>query len=180
LHCAMEHEPKFRPRRRISSVIGQGGRSKSLPTSSSKKLGSGEMHMSPSEVDEAWQALLQETLSEDKQEALMESYEQEKDPSMRYNMLLEFSSYLRQSQAGPSGDSASYGPGVEAQQRRQHMAYDDNDDTSLCWEITRVLLIVMAVVMAVVGTSLYLSGTFDDMAGDAGTRLGEDDVETEL
>lgn len=54
------------------------------------------MHMSPSEVDEAWQALLQETLSEDKQEALMESYEQEKDPSMRYNMLLEFSSYLRQ------------------------------------------------------------------------------------
>jgi len=60
------------------------------------------------------------------------------------------------------------------------MAYDDNDDTSLCWEITRVLLIVMAVVMAVVGTSLYLSGTFDDMAGDAGTRLGEDDVETEL
>ena len=30
------------------------------------------------------------------QEALMRTYEEETDPRMKYNMLLEFSSYLRQ------------------------------------------------------------------------------------
>lgn len=52
--------------------------------------------MSPSDVDEAWARLLEETLSPDKREALDRSYAAETDPSMRYNMLLEFSSYLRQ------------------------------------------------------------------------------------
>ena len=47
-------------------------------------------------VDEAWRALLEETLPPDKQEALMNTYLDEPDPQMRYNMLLEFSSYLRQ------------------------------------------------------------------------------------
>ena len=52
--------------------------------------------MSPSDVDEAWARLLEETLSPDKREPLDRSYAAERDPSMRYNMLLEFSSYLRQ------------------------------------------------------------------------------------
>ena len=52
--------------------------------------------MSPKEVDEAWRRLLEETLPRDKQEALMEAYHAETDPKTRYNMLLEFSSYLRQ------------------------------------------------------------------------------------
>ena len=52
--------------------------------------------MSPRDVDEAWARLLEETLSPDKREPLDRSYAAETDPSMRYNMLLEFSSYLRQ------------------------------------------------------------------------------------
>ena len=52
--------------------------------------------MCPSDVDEAWARLLEETLPPDKREPLDRSYAAETDPSMRYNMLLEFSSYLRQ------------------------------------------------------------------------------------
>lgn len=52
--------------------------------------------MSPSEVDRAWKQLLEDTLPPDKQAALMETYAKETDPRMKYNMLLEFSSYLRQ------------------------------------------------------------------------------------
>ena len=52
--------------------------------------------MSPRDVDEAWARLLEETLPPDKREPLNRSYDAERDPSMRYNMLLEFSSYLRQ------------------------------------------------------------------------------------
>ena len=52
--------------------------------------------MSSAQVDEAWRALLEETLPADKREALQESYDAETDPQTRYNMLLEFSSYLRQ------------------------------------------------------------------------------------
>ena len=52
--------------------------------------------MDPDAVDEAWKALLEETLPPDKQEVLNQTFEDEKDPQMRYNMLLEFSSYLRQ------------------------------------------------------------------------------------
>ena len=52
--------------------------------------------MSPRDVDEAWARLLEETLTPDKREALDRSYAAERNPLMRYNMLLEFSSYLRQ------------------------------------------------------------------------------------
>ena len=57
--------------------------------------------MSASDVDEAWARLLEETLPPHKREALDQSYQAEADPRMRYNMLLEFSSYLRQVQLGP-------------------------------------------------------------------------------
>ena len=53
--------------------------------------------MSALQVDEAWQALLEECLPDpDKRKGLMEAYEQESDPRTRYSMLVEFSSYLRQ------------------------------------------------------------------------------------
>ena len=52
--------------------------------------------MAPSDVDAAWARLLEETLPPEKREPLHRSYVAETDPSMRYNMLLEFSSYLRQ------------------------------------------------------------------------------------
>ena len=52
--------------------------------------------MAPSDVDAAWALLLEETLPPEKREPLHRSYAAETDPSMRYNMLLEFSSYLRQ------------------------------------------------------------------------------------
>ena len=52
--------------------------------------------MAPSDVDAAWARLLEETLPPEKREPLHRSYAAETDPSMRYNMLLEFSSYLRQ------------------------------------------------------------------------------------
>ena len=59
--------------------------------------------MTPSEVDDAFRALLEETLSPDKQDSLMEMYEAEKNPQARYNMLLEFSSYLRQGEGNMNG-----------------------------------------------------------------------------
>ena len=47
----------------------------------------------------AWTRLLEETLPPHKRKALDESYQAERNPAMRYNMLLEFSSYLRQVRA---------------------------------------------------------------------------------
>ena len=84
----------------------------------------------------------------------METYDAETDPQVRYNMLLEFSSYLRQdiSRDDPmapvleSGDLAR--PGGE---------------TSLCWEITRVLMIVAAILVAVVGGATLIMGSDDPM-----------------
>ena len=118
--------------------------------------------MSPAEVDSAFRQLLEETLPPDKQEALMETYEEEKDPNMRYNMLLEFSSYLRQG-AGHGGgsfdaDDNKYKYDKRGAGRRfGQPGWEDDDDGNLCWEITRVLLIVGAILLAVVGTAYWLS-----------------------
>lgn len=83
----------------IASVVRGGGRSgagggrdTSLKMSDTAGLG-----MMPAEIDEAFKALIEETLEPEKQEALMAAYAEEKDPRQKYNMLLEFSSYLRQS-----------------------------------------------------------------------------------
>lgn len=109
--------------------------------------------MSASDVDEAWVRLLEDTLPPHKREALMKSYENEKDPSMRYNMLLEFSSYLRQGAAYSGGGKDGMG-GAEG-----HL---DDDGISLKWEIGRVLLIVSGVLAAVLGAAYYLGTLIDN------------------
>jgi hypothetical protein len=145
-----------RPRRRISAVLNKkreaeqgtsGGRAEQ------ETVGIGGTRMRNDEVDEAWRALLEEALPPDKQEALMETYKAESDPRARYNMLLEFSSYLRQSANGPTGaddepdDKYRLKPRQQGRQARQGL---NDDDDNLCWEITRVLLIVGAILFAVV------------------------------
>ena len=160
--------------------------------------------MSSAQVDEAWRALLEETLPADKREALQESYDAETDPQTRYNMLLEFSSYLRQvshrapaqalslckstqsgltthpchpclecsqtatnhTMGGGDGSEDPYAVprrgGVDAPPGfgRPREIYDD-DDTSLCWEIVRVLLIVGAILGAVIGGAWWLSKSLE-------------------
>ena len=88
--------------------------------------------------------------------ALMKSYENEKDPSMRYNMLLEFSSYLRQGAAYSGGGKDGMG-GAEG-----HL---DDDGISLKWEIGRVLVIVSLVLVTVLCSAYYL-GTMIDLNED--------------
>ena len=116
--------------------------------------------MAPSDVDAAWARLLEETLPPEKREPLHRSYVAETDPSMRYNMLLEFSSYLRQvptlSTPCNAALAASARP-LTAQllplQGAAHEAggggYDgagrEDDGISLTWEIGRVVFIVVAV-----------------------------------
>ena len=112
--------------------------------------------MSSSDVDEAWVRLLEDTLPPHKREALMKSYENEKDPSMRYNMLLEFSSYLRQGAAYSGGGKDGMG-GAEG-----HL---DDDGISLKWEIGRVLVIVSLVLVTVLYSAYYL-GTMIDLNED--------------
>jgi len=120
--------------------------------------------MSPKDVDAAWQQLLEETLPPDKQDALMQTYESETDPRMRYNMLLEFSSYLRQgaayNEAQRDGGAGKFGHG------------DDGDDTSLCWEISRVLLIVACILLAILGFAYYVGSLMEPQ--------DPHDMETEL
>lgn len=112
--------------------------------------------MSSSDVDEAWVRLLEDTLPPYKREALMKSYENEKDPAMRYNMLLEFSSYLRQG-------AANSGAGKDGMGDEGYL--DDDDGISLKWEIGRVLLIVSGVLAAVLGSAYYM-GTLIDLGQD--------------
>ena len=79
-----------RCRKSLSKVIaeGRGGRGEQ------KKTAYGGL--TAAEVDDAWKQLLEDTLPPEKQEVLNETYEEESDPQRRYNMLMEFSSYLRQ------------------------------------------------------------------------------------
>lgn len=84
----------FKPRRRLKQVVRNDDEAD--VSSSSMQFGEIPMRMTPQEVDEAWKALIEETLPPEKQEALMQTYEDEPDARNRYNMLLEFSSYLRQ------------------------------------------------------------------------------------
>ena len=90
--------PRFRPRRRVTSSksTGQADRAPAKKSELRDLWDDAASGMSPEDIDAAWVRLLEETLPPDKQEALMVTYESEKDPKMRYNMLLEFSSYLRQ------------------------------------------------------------------------------------
>lgn len=127
--------------------------------------------MRPAEVDAAWRQLLEETLPEDKQDALMETYSAETDPQIRYNMLLEFSSYLRQG-AG-DGVRSKFDDETDPDEKyrlkpkmRRPRGFDDDDDANLCWEITRVLLIVGGILVLVLGTAYYLGSTSAD--GGAG------------
>ena len=69
-----------------------------------------------------------------------------------------------------SGRARAGGPG-----------FDDDDDTNLCWEITRVLLIVCAILTLVVGGAYWLSMALEPgrpstlVSHDVGRELGEDD-----
>ena len=116
--------------------------------------------MEPAAIDAAWRELLQETLPADKQEALMETYEAETDPQTRYNMLLEFSSYLRQgAEADDPDDKYSLKPGrghLSGAGGGRPRSFDDDDDANLCWEIVRVLLIVGGILLGVVGLAWYV------------------------
>lgn len=95
LHARSTTAERLRARRKQGGTAG-------VPTSGQHKSRMAELwsdaasKMCPSDVDEAWARLLEETLPPDKREPLDRSYAAETDPSMRYNMLLEFSSYLRQ------------------------------------------------------------------------------------
>jgi hypothetical protein len=59
----------------------------------------------------------------------------------------------------------------------------EEDDTNLCWEITRVLFIVAAILVAVVAGAFYLNQKLADatplMSGmpDLGRELEEDEAE---
>ena len=124
--------------------------------------------MTADEVDGAWQALLEETLPPDKQEALMDTYRDELDPRMRYNMLLEFSSYLRQGAGNASGgDAGPYNdPDDNKYARKKRPArrpasgspYDE-DEGDLCYEITRVVIIVAIILLCFVGGAFYFQGS---------------------
>ena len=119
--------------------------------------------MTPQDVDDAWKRLLEETLPPEKQEALMETYLEEPDFRRRYNMLLEFSSYLRQGSAAASDTDAK--AATRARVRANRPGYPGmhmDDDISLCWEISRVLLIVATVVGTVLGGAFWLSSTLED------------------
>ncbi len=83
---------QWRPRRKKLPAPEHGKRLEDL-------WSQGASSMSDDDVDAAFRQLIEETLPPDKQDALMETYEAESDPRMRYNMLLEFSSYLRQARA---------------------------------------------------------------------------------
>ena len=158
-----------RPRRRISEVVGKakaGGGSTTVAREEPPVEGPAGM-MRPHEVDAAWRALLEETLTPDKRDALMETYEAESDPKMRYTMLLEFSSYLRQGAATMDGRQyddvdEKYKPpafkqGLPRQPDYVHeMRGFQDDDDNLCWEILRVIFIVGAILGGVVFLAYYL------------------------
>lgn len=175
----------------IASVVGRakgaGGGSASGSGAPSQRTvgGGGGLGMMPSEVDEAFKALLEETLEPDKQEALMAAYKEETDPQQKYNMLLEFSSYLRQShmrdgddpydpngkqrRTGGGGGGGGRGGGggfgdfggdraLKGGQRGRFAGYDDDEnDVSLAWEICRVLLLVGAVLGFILGLAWWIN-----------------------
>ena len=125
--------------------------------------------MAPSDVDAAWARLLEETLPPEKQEALMRTYRAERDPRMRYNMLLEFSSYLRQG-AAYGGNGGLAAPPKTSDDFRDGWDDDVGDGVSLKWEIARVLLIVGLVLGAVMGVAWWLGQMVD--AQDVDEALG--------
>ena len=125
--------------------------------------------MSPAQVDAAWERLLAETLPPEKQEALMRTYRAERDPKMRYNMLLEFSSYLRQG-AAYGGNGGLAAPPKTSDDFREGWDDDVGDGVSLKWEIARVLLIVGLVLGAVMGVAWWLGQMVD--AQDVEEALG--------
>ncbi|KAL1500254.1 hypothetical protein AB1Y20_012922 [Prymnesium parvum] len=156
-------EARWRPRRRVAEVVRAGREAPRASTDGGRRTGEragrammqeiwegAAASMSPGEVDGAWKRLLEETLPPEKQESLMEAYMKEKDPKMRYNMLLEFSSYLRQGAAPGQGSGLS--PGTP-----RVMGGYDEEDGDLCWEVVRVLLIVGTVLVAVLGAVYFVS-----------------------
>ena len=166
--------PSCRPRRKITDVVRRPrNAAPRAPRSESPQDGLGG-RMMPREVDDAWRALIEETLPPDKREALMSTYFEEKDPRMRYNMLLEFSGYLRQ-QGGvndPGFEDGTYDdPDEKYRPKRRptpgRSPFDDPDDGNLCWEIVRVLLIVGLILGVVIGGAYYLSK-------EVGASLDED------
>ena len=78
-----------------SSGPSETSRNSAGKTSASKMDSSGT-EMNQADVDAAWRALMNECVPREKHPALMAMYDEESDPSARYQMLLEFSSYLRQ------------------------------------------------------------------------------------
>ena len=175
------HASALRPRRRrIASVVREGRQADSSRGEIQADDGLG-LRLTPAQVDEAWQRLLEETLPPEKREALNESYEEECDPERRYHMLLEFSSYLRQSndhyggqhgrQDGDDyGDQSAYGHAEPMNQpfpagatqfvKRGGLSVDD---PSLIWEVSRVLLLVALIVAVVLGVAYYVGQQMGDL-----------------
>ena len=151
-----------KPRRRIAigSVLAKtraAGESSARQQSSPDDLLVGPEKLTEEDINDAWRRLLEETLPPEKQEALWETYNEEPDLRRKYNMLLEFSSYLRQ------GASTADVEDVKASTRARvrNTRYPDADETSLCWELTRVMLIVALIVGAVVGGAYYIGTSFE-------------------
>ena len=88
---------------------------------------------------------------------------------MRYNMLLEFSSYLRQG-AAYGGNGGLAAPPKTSDDFRDGWDDDVGDGVSLKWEIARVLLIVGLVLGAVMGVAWWLGQMVD--AQDVDVALG--------
>ncbi len=125
--------------------------------------------LSPEDIDDAWRRLLEETLPPDKQEALWETWNDEPNYRRRYSMLLEFSSYLRQG-ATPSEQDAKAATRERVRaSRNPHMHMYEGEEVSLCWEISRVLLIVALVVCTVLGAAYYIGRQLEER------DLGQDD-----
>ncbi len=159
---------RFRPRRRVPAGVLQraGGGSGASPGERSSLGDDLRGALTSEEVDTAWANLLAETLPEDKRDHLNQAYLDEKDPAMRYNMLLEFSSYLRQGNKNVRGGNADERAGQEGfgwGGGARGGAYGDDAEGSLGWEICRVVLIVLSIVLVVVGGARYIGSRLDQM-----------------
>ena len=152
----MSSAAKPRCRKPISSFLADR---KSRGGGGQEKVNTLAGGMTRAEVDAAWQQLLEETLPPDKQEALNETYQEETSYERKYQMLLEFSSYLRQS-ATNSDDSTGKARRPIPPGARGGSYYDD-DGSSLCWEISRVFLIVGAIVGLVLALVYYVSAQME-------------------
>ena len=147
-------------RRRLASVLAR----RSACSSSERRIPPDSLSpegLSPEDLEDAWRRLLQETLPAAKHEALMETWDAEPDIRRRYNMLLEFSSYLRQS-ASTDQRRATSSRANELRSKLRAGQHREEDEVSLCWEVSRVLILVVLIIGCVVGSAIYIQSALTE------------------